>query len=263
MLTHNRVTEVVSRCHELLRQTRPPDQVLIVDNGSRDGTADTLRREFPQFQLIGLSENLGPAGGYARGFIEALALKPDYVWAIDDDVRLTPRCLEQLLVEASAHPGAVIFPERLPKDRPQGVGWHGVLIPALAIARFGVPRAEFVWWMEDTEFFLYRLRHRGGVPLRFSQQAEVWNLSLRPRRGYPAWKLYYETRNTVYYRLYVYRNLWRHLRNTLRMIGRLLLVLLREERGFEKARLMLAGLWDGHWGRLGRRVELESGRRSA
>ena len=50
----------------MLAQTRPPDHVLVVDNASTDGTAEMLREEFPQVEVLRLPENQGGAGGSTR-----------------------------------------------------------------------------------------------------------------------------------------------------------------------------------------------------
>ncbi|MEN8184302.1 MAG: glycosyltransferase, partial [Myxococcota bacterium] len=38
-------------------------EVLVVDNGSRDGTAELVRKRFPFVQVLALPENRGFAGG--------------------------------------------------------------------------------------------------------------------------------------------------------------------------------------------------------
>ncbi len=255
ILTYNRVHEAIKRCVELESQTRVPDEVVLVDNGSTDGTANLIAHRFPWVKILRLPENTGPAGGYAAGFTDAMKRTCDFIWAIDDDVVVSAQCLEFLLAEASAQPLKVVFPTRLPPDRRQGVGWHGVLVPEGIVRSVGVPRAEFFWWMEDTEYFLYRIRDKAGFGLTVSSEAVVWNHSQRARRGYPGWKLYYETRNTMYYRLYINRNMRKHLRNMARLAGRLVAIVFREEHGATKAGLMIRGFRDGLVGALGKTVD--------
>lgn len=42
-------------------------EVIIVDNGSSDGTCDWLKENYPQFQLVSLKNNLGFTGGVNSG----------------------------------------------------------------------------------------------------------------------------------------------------------------------------------------------------
>ena len=57
-------------------------EVIIVDNNSQDGTVEMIRREFPQAQLISLTENVGFSRANNRGIAQAtgrhiLLLNPD------------------------------------------------------------------------------------------------------------------------------------------------------------------------------------------
>ena len=58
--TYNRRATVL-RCVELLRaQTRPPEKIYVVDNGSTDGTSGEVRRQFGAadgIDLVELAEN--------------------------------------------------------------------------------------------------------------------------------------------------------------------------------------------------------------
>jgi len=51
----------------VLAQTRPADQVIVVDNGSQDGSADFVAQNCPQVQLVRNERNLGFSGGMNIG----------------------------------------------------------------------------------------------------------------------------------------------------------------------------------------------------
>jgi GT2 family glycosyltransferase len=263
ILTHNRCEGAVRRCTEVLQQSRPPDQVIVVDNASRDGTAEQITERFPQVVLLCLSENLGPAGGFAAGFTAAMERGCDFIWALDDDVVVSPRCLEYLLAEGAGTPPKVLFPTRLPLDQKHGVAWRAILIPAEIVKAVGVPRADLFWHLEDTEYFLHRIRDVGGYEIAVSARAAVWHGTHRPRRGFPGWKLYYQTRNSVFYRFHLKKSWWRRLKTVVRIGGRMAVIFAREEYGPRKAWMMARGFADGLCGVLGKTVDPRSEPRSA
>jgi hypothetical protein len=58
IMTHNRADELLDT---LARLTCLPEQppVLVVDNGSDDGTAEPVRARFPSVQVLALERNVG------------------------------------------------------------------------------------------------------------------------------------------------------------------------------------------------------------
>jgi GT2 family glycosyltransferase/glycosyltransferase involved in cell wall biosynthesis len=72
----------------------PANEVIVVDNGSIDGSADFLRANFPQVRLLALPRNLGFGGGSNAGF--AAAANPVVV-LLNSDMRVAPDFLSPLL----------------------------------------------------------------------------------------------------------------------------------------------------------------------
>ena len=87
VVTHNRLAELRKTVDALLRE--PLDHVVIVDNASRDGTADAIRAlRDDRIVLLSLTENRGGAGGFAAGMTYcARRLDPDWTVLMDDDAR--------------------------------------------------------------------------------------------------------------------------------------------------------------------------------
>ena len=78
-------------------------EMLVIDNGSNDGSADTVEREFPPFRVVWLGTNLGAGGARNAGLREA---NNDRILFIDNDVALTDRCITRLTEALESHPGS-------------------------------------------------------------------------------------------------------------------------------------------------------------
>ena len=70
------------------------NEIIVVDNGSKDGSAEFVRERFPAVKLLALADNLGFGGGSNAGF---QAAKNDIVVLLNSDMRVDERFLAPLL----------------------------------------------------------------------------------------------------------------------------------------------------------------------
>lgn len=89
VLTFNRRDEVLGTLRRLA-STTPGAPVIVVDNGSQDGTADAIRRHFPRVTLIAARWNHGAAGRN----LGVEAVQTPYVAFCDDDTCWEPGAID-------------------------------------------------------------------------------------------------------------------------------------------------------------------------
>ena len=124
IVTFNRKQELLRCVDAVLSQTRPTNNLIIVDNASTDGTDKALQEYFsfeldtiPKQELTFLCKNkntsvylyahernTGGAGGFHAGLKCAREqLESDFVWLMDDDGYPTANCLAQLLTHTEKY----------------------------------------------------------------------------------------------------------------------------------------------------------------
>ena len=96
----------------------PADRVVVIDNGSDDGSVDLLRNEFPDVEVVELSENHGFAGGYNEG-LKALSarLNAEWVLLLNSDVEVTPQWVDGMVNSAEAQGWSAVQPKIRAVDR--------------------------------------------------------------------------------------------------------------------------------------------------
>jgi len=72
-------------------------RILIIDNGSSDGSEKILRERFPDIELIQSGANLGFAGGNNLGISRALDQGAAYLWLLNNDTVVEPSALSSLV----------------------------------------------------------------------------------------------------------------------------------------------------------------------
>jgi GT2 family glycosyltransferase len=100
--TWNRSEAVAANVAALLGGTRPPDQIVVVDNASSDDTVARLRREFPSVDVARMPhDRMGACETFNIGFKLA---RGELIAIMDDDTVATSCWLEQLEARLMAEP---------------------------------------------------------------------------------------------------------------------------------------------------------------
>lgn len=101
-------------------------EVIVVDNGSVDSSADQLLASAPEIRLIKTGANLGFAGGNNAGMRNALARGADYVLLLNNDTVVAQDFLTQMMRVAESDPAiGALSPKIFFFDRPDRLNYGG------------------------------------------------------------------------------------------------------------------------------------------
>lgn len=94
-----------AECIESLAKSHYENQrIVVVDNGSSDGSAQRLRQQFPDVCLLETGANLGFAGGMNKGIAFALDNGADFALLLNNDAVVDQDMLRQLVNAARIRP---------------------------------------------------------------------------------------------------------------------------------------------------------------
>lgn len=221
VVTYNRIDDLKKCIRSLQDQTRPLDAIIVINNGSTDGTDEWLPHQTGIITVTQL--NLGGAGGFATGIETAHKAGYDWIWCMDDDCLAAPDALERLLASPNIGPCikncvSVSTEDNsdlaFHVDRPQqsyrkvsdmtqfdlvfGVAsfFNGTLISAEVVRNIGVPDKKLFIWGDEVEYMTRA--EKMGYPVVTVPNSVFYHPPSFDRNGIPwpgAWKQYYAVRN--------------------------------------------------------------------
>ncbi len=291
VLNWNGGRETLDCLASLRRVDYPRFDVVVVDNGSEDGSPRAIRERFPEVTLIETGENLGFTGGNNVGIRHALERGSDYLLLLNHDTEVAPDFLTRLVEVTEAEPdvgmaGPLIYYHARPDhlwsaggivDRRRGearmlgigqrvdgafrqvrevdfVSGCALLVKAPVVARIGLLDDRFFAYYEEVEW-CWRAR-RAGYRIVVVPQARVWHKISPEARAASPTVHYYMTRNRLLF-LRLAGLGWRAWFHALVLEDlRTLLSWTLKPKWRHKGpqrRAMLQALWDFGRGRLGRR----------
>ena len=102
------------------------DRVVLIDNGSGDGSVAWVRTHCPDVMVIALTENLGFAGGYNAG-LARLDEELDAEWylLLNSDVEVTPRWVEHMVSACRRHGWSAAQPKIRSVVHPEAFEYAG------------------------------------------------------------------------------------------------------------------------------------------
>lgn len=197
VVTRHRTELLSTSLKVMAEQTRPPDHLIVVDNGPDQPAADVVAACPIPSTYLPSQRNLGGAGGFALGMLHALAMGAKWVWLGDDDGRpADEHVLATLLSEAQHRRLAAVSPvvvniddtDRLAFPLRRGLTWkrgrgelgtdflpgiaslfNGALFRAETLDVVGVP--DYRLFFRGDEVEIHRRLVRSGLPFGTSLRA--------------------------------------------------------------------------------------------
>lgn len=246
VVTYNRLSLLQRVVVSLRNQSYKLDKILIVNNGSTDGTKEWLDGQFGLTVIH--QENVGGSGGFHRGIQEASKEDCDWIWCMDDDVFPREKCLETLLSVAEKQENVgIVCPHRLMSGKTfvgeaktlnlsnplkdmhndmllatdvenhevvsiVGMAFEGPLIRKEVVSRVGLPNKDLFILYDDTDYSYRAVL--AGYKVLVVRDALMDKYDFQSKSSYREdkiknkWKLAYHIRNTAYFGHRYGKNVW-------------------------------------------------------
>lgn len=292
VVTFNRL-ELLKQGIECLRKQQKLTGIIVVNNGSTDGTREWLNAQ-PGL-LVVHQDNVGGSGGFYTGIERAYSEGADWIWCMDDDVFPRPDCLDRLLPYTDRPEVGILSPRRLLEGKVfthefrhfnftnpvgslhgrklakqqvnqateiVGADFEGPFISRRVVENIGLPNRELFIFCDDTDYCLRA--HLAGFKLFYIPEAlmdkhkffsdDTWTSRNRKKK----WKRYYQVRNEAYLNHHYGRNFGvRYLRSFIGVAGYIIPALLSmpftEAWQWKDLSMLWTAYQDGLHERLGKR----------
>ncbi|WP_281670168.1 glycosyltransferase family 2 protein [Segatella buccae] len=292
VVTFNRL-ELLKQGIECLRKQQKLTGIIVVNNGSTDGTREWLNAQ-PGL-LVVHQDNVGGSGGFYTGIERAYSEGADWIWCMDDDVFPRPDCLDRLLPYTDRPEVGILSPRRLLEGKVfthefrhfnftnpigslhgrklakqqvnqateiVGADFEGPFISRRVVEKIGLPNRELFIFCDDTDYCLRT--HLAGFKLLYIPEAlmdkhkffsnDTWTSRNRKKK----WKRYYQVRNEAYLNHHYGRNFGvRYLRSFIGVAGYIIPALLSmpftEAWQWKDLSMLWTAYQDGIHERLGKR----------
>lgn len=202
VVTYNRLN-LLKECLQALRRQTTKADIIIVNNGSTDGTKEYLDAQADVKAIH--QENLGGAGGFYAGTKYAYDNGYEWIWMMDDDGLPADNQLEELLKAADKHRKKVLNALVVSKTDPTRLAFgsqakltdldisseittdifhpfNGTFIHRSVMTKVGFIKKEMFIWGDEQE---YRRRiEKGGYVLVTAYKAIHYHPDEKGKKGY-------------------------------------------------------------------------------
>lgn len=206
-------------------------RVIVVDNNSTDDSAEKLRNEFSDVEVLETGRNLGCAGGRNFGVRSAMAHGAEFVFFVDNDAYVAEDCIAILVTHLERDPAIGILGARVMRhpeidsigslgtmvdwdrchyksirEEPTGATHDGLIetawVPGTAwmvrtsiFEEVGFIDERYFIYFEDTDYS-FRIRKK-GLRVAVATDAVIWHRECSNMGAGSPHSAYYYTRNRL------------------------------------------------------------------
>ncbi|MBS1742109.1 MAG: glycosyltransferase [Bacteroidetes bacterium] len=219
IVSHNRQILLAECINALRNQTRKPDAILVVNNGSTDNTEEWLKLQPDVLHIT--QNNEGPGSAFSKAMKWACSNGYAWMWCMDDDGYPKEDALENLLkvdtpersllncaVIDKANKKSFVWNTRNYKTIDEvkeplikGIGhpFNGTLLHRSIVEKVGTPKPGMFLWGDETEYY-YRIVNKYNIPVYTVSSSIHYHpaAAFSYKRDWDfksSWKLYYYVRN--------------------------------------------------------------------
>jgi len=232
VLNYNGKDITLQTVESLLAMSYPNCVVVVIDNGSKDGSPEAVASAYPAVEQVRVPVNEGPAAGMNAGLRWALEQDFDYVLALNNDIEVAPEMLDELVAVAESDPtigcvgpkcfyywdrerlwstgGRLRFGESVTKERGMGeldsgrfehteevdyINGCAMLVPRRVLEEVGLWDPIFFLSVEDADWCM-RMK-RLGYSCYYAHKAVLWHMVSHTVGVYVASKTFHNGRSTA------------------------------------------------------------------
>ena len=216
----------------LERLTHEDLEIVVVDNGSSDGSREAVQAAFPEVTALRVEVNRGISVGLNAGITYAMERGFDYLLILNNDIEADPRLVTELLAVAERDPsigcvgpktyyyadrhrlwsagGLIRFREAVTRERGMGdldagqyerdqemdyINGCAMLVPRRVVEAIGLWDPIYTVGVEDADWCL-RMR-RAGFGCWYAHRAVLWHMVSPTTGGYKPTRTFNTGRNTA------------------------------------------------------------------
>jgi GT2 family glycosyltransferase len=202
VLNYNGAADTIACLDSLAALDTAPSAIVVVDNASSDNSVAAIRMAHSGVELVANAENLGFGAGQNAELERLVSSGFDWIWLVNNDLRVRPDSLGQLLEFVARHPGmgavgTCIHDVEQPDSvlaigggtvnhwlgrsshvrrrgrRPDYITGASMLLNARALAQVGLFNADYFMYWEDVD--LCRRLDAAGWSIGVAESAVVWH----------------------------------------------------------------------------------------
>lgn len=205
-------------------------EIIVVDNGSTDGSVKAIQDIYPECSVIPEPENIGFAAGNNKGIKQALDRGADAVLLLNNDTTVAANLISSFLSTASVYPSSILGAKIYQMHHPSkldhlGGNWNNatgnfdligkgesslyytvsiamdyvcgcaMFIPSSIFHRVGLLDPDYFLYWEDSDF-CFRAK-RLGYLTRLCPEAKVWHIGSSSMTTHSIQTIYFWWRNRL------------------------------------------------------------------